>query len=390
MEKNERGFSNPTETRNLNTVKQEGSEAGAEPASEPISPPVQVSKEKVNVKSVATFSRQLSTLVDVGIPLLKSLRLLEPRTSDPVLQRIINQLAQDIEAGHSFSEALAKHPRVFSKLFVNMIRVAEKGGTLERSLKIVADAIEKEENIRRKIKNALRYPAITLIAALLVVLVLFAGVIPIFRDLYASQNMELPFPTRLLIGISNAIVGFWWLWLILIIGLVVLATRYGKTAQGRKFYDRLKMKIPIFGPLYTKMLVARFVQTFGTLVRGGVPLIQSLQVVKETSDNVIVAEAIEKVSENVEMGGRLEEPLREARVFPDLVVDMVSTGEEAGKLETMLFKVSELYDAEVDNTVNTLSATIEPVLIVIMGLFTAIVALAMFWPYFRLVQALGQ
>ncbi|HWP47564.1 MAG TPA: type II secretion system F family protein [Candidatus Limnocylindrales bacterium] len=383
MDTNDKEFSNPVETRTPSQTK-------TELVSEVVVPPTQISREKVSVKSVATFSRQLSTLVDVGIPLLKSLKLLEPRTSDPVLQRVINQIAQDIEIGNSFSEALAKHPRVFSKLFVNMIKVAEKGGSLERSLKIIADAIEKEDNIKRKIKNALRYPVITLIAAFLVVLVLFAGVIPIFRDLFQAQGMELPLPTRILIGVSNLIVGYWWLWFGLIVVLVIFHLLYRRTLSGRRFYDRLKMNLPIFGPLYRKMLVARFVQTFGTLIRGGVPLVQALQVVKDTSENLVVAEAIEKVSEHVEMGGRLEEPLRKTRVFPDLVVDMIATGEEAGKLEAMLFKVSDLYDAEIESTINTLSSTIEPVLIVVMGILTAIVALAMFAPYFKLVQTLGQ
>jgi type IV pilus assembly protein PilC len=382
MERNDKGVSSPSPTQNVQ-MKTDPNLASAIATSP-------VSLEKVNIEAVATFSRQLSTLVDVGIPLLKSLKLLEPRTSNLILQRIINQVAQDIETGNSFSEALSKYPRVFSKLFVNMIKVAEKGGSLERSLKIVADAIEKEDNIKRKIKNALRYPIITLVAAILVVGVLFAGVIPIFRDLYSSQDMELPLPTRLLIGISNIIMGYWWLWFAILIGLIAFHFAYRKTPSGQRFYDKLKMKFPIFGPLYRKMQVARFSQTFGTLVKGGVPLVQSLQVVKDTSENVIISEAIEKVSEHVEMGGRMEEPLRKSKVFPDLVVDMVSTGEEAGKLETMLFKVSDLYDAEVDNTISTLSSTIEPLLIVVMGLLTGIVALAMFWPYFRLVEALGQ
>jgi type IV pilus assembly protein PilC len=383
MDTHNKGVSNPVETQTPGQTK-------TELTSEAVIPPTQISGEKVSVKSVATFSRQLSTLVDVGIPLLKSLKLLEPRTSDPVLQRVINQVAQDIEIGNSFSEALAKHPAVFSKFFVNMIKVAEKGGSLERSLKIIADAIEKEDNIKRKIKNALRYPVITLIAAFLVVLVLFAGVIPVFRDLFQTQGMELPLPTRILIGASNLIVGYWWLWLGLIVVLIIFHLFYRRTLSGRRFYDRLKMNLPIFGPLYRKMLVARFVQTFGTLIRGGVPLVQALQVVKDTSENLLVVEAIEKVSEHVEMGGRLEESLRKTQIFPDLVVDMIATGEEAGKLETMLFKVSDLYDAEIDSAINTLSSTIEPVLILIMGLLTAIVALAMFAPYFKLVQTLGQ
>lgn len=383
MDTHNKGVSNPVETQTPGQTK-------TELTSEAVIAPTQISGEKVSVKSVATFSRQLSTLVDVGIPLLKSLKLLEPRTSDPVLQRVINQVAQDIEIGNSFSEALAKHPAVFSKFFVNMIKVAEKGGSLERSLKIIADAIEKEDNIKRKIKNALRYPVITLIAAFLVVLVLFAGVIPVFRDLFQTQGMELPLPTRILIGASNLIVGYWWLWLGLIVVLIIFHLFYRRTLSGRRFYDRLKMNLPIFGPLYRKMLVARFVQTFGTLIRGGVPLVQALQVVKDTSENLLVAEAIEKVSEHVEMGGRLEESLRKTQIFPDLVVDMIATGEEAGKLETMLFKVSDLYDAEIDSAINTLSSTIEPVLILIMGLLTAIVALAMFAPYFKLVQTLGQ
>ena len=341
----------------------------------------------IGTAAVALFCRQLSTLVDVGIPLLKCLQILHQRTSNPKLQVIIQYLSDDIEQGLSFSAALEKFPKIFSPFFINMTKVAEKGGALDEALKVVADTMEKEEILRRKVQEALSYPIITLLVGLFVVGILIVAVIPMFGNLYAQQDFNLPWPTKFLLAVGDP--QLLWMWLLLIGGVVLFILAYSKSHGSDGFFDRYKLKIPIFGPLYTKLYVSRFSRNFGTLIRGGVPMLQALDVVKEASENIVLQEAVENAIQHVERGGRLEQPLREADFFPDVVVDMIAIGEEAGKLDLMLFKVADLYDGEIDRTINTLAASMQPILIVVLGFLTAFVAAAMFWPYFEMVELMG-
>lgn len=347
----------------------------------------QIKLKTIGISAVTLFCRQLSTLVDVGIPLLKCLQILHQRITHPKLREIIQHLSQDIEQGASFSAALEKFPKVFSAFFVNMTKVAEKGGTLDDALKVVADVLEEEEIMKQKVRDALYYPLITLAVGVFVILILIVGVIPMFSSIYAQQRIPLPFPTQMLLWLTDPVtlVGV----ALLVIGAGVFLSVYGKSHGSKAFYDRNKLKLPVFGPLFAKLYVARFARNFGTLIRGGVPMLQALDVVKETSENTVVAEAVAQTIRHVESGGRLEQPLRQAEVFPDVVVDMVAIGEEAGKLDLMLFKIAELYDREVERTVSTLAASLQPIMIVVLGLITAFVAAAMFWPYFRLANFLG-
>ena len=341
----------------------------------------------IGVNAVAIFCRQLSTLVNVGIPLLKCLQILYQRTTHPRLQGVIRQLSQDIEQGHSFSASLEKFPKIFSPFFINMMKVAEKGGSLDDSLKNVADVMEKEDLIRQKVRDALLYPVITLGMGLFVLIILIAVVVPMFQDLYAQHNFELPWPTKLLLTIGDP--RLFWMWLLLVGGGAFFFFVYLKTHENQAFFDRNKLKVPIFGALFTKLYVSRFSRNLGTLLRGGVPMLQALDVVKTTSENLIVQDAVERVIHHVERGGCVEEPLREADIFPDVVVDMLAIGEEAGKLDMMLFKVADLYDGEIDRSINTLASSLQPVLIVALGFLTAFVAAAMFWPYFRMAELFG-
>jgi len=341
----------------------------------------------IGVSGVTLFCRQLSTLVDVGIPLLKCLQILHQRISHPKLKTIIQHLSQDIEQGMAFSAALEKFPKVFSPFFVNMVKVAEKGGTLDEALRVVADVLEEEEVRKQKVRDAVIYPFITLAVGVFVFIILLIGVIPMFGDLYKRHDFELPLPTKILIGLVDPVTLI--VLLLLIIGIGVFLYVYGKSHGSKAFYDRSKLKLPVFGSLFMKLYVARFARNFGTLIRGGVPMLQALDVVKETSENVVVAEAVEQTIKHVEGGGRLEQPLREAEIFPDVVVDMLAIGEESGKLDLMLFKIAELYDGEIERAVSTLAASLQPILIVILGVITAFIAAAMFWPYFRLANFLG-
>ena len=318
---------------------------------------------------------------------MKCLQILYQRTTHPRLQGVIRQLSQDIEQGHSFSASLEKFPKIFSPFFINMMKVAEKGGSLDDSLKNVADVMEKEDLIRQKVRDALLYPVITLGMGLFVLIILIAVVVPMFQDLYTQHNFELPWPTKLLLTIGDP--RLFWMWLLLIGGGAFFFFVYLKTHENQAFFDRNKLKVPIFGALFTKLCVSRFSRNLGTLLRGGVPMLQALDVVKTTSENLIVQDTVERVIHHVERGGRVEEPLREADIFPDVVVDMLAIGEEAGKLDVMLFKVAELYDGEIDRSINTLASSLQPVLIVALGFLTAFVAAAMFWPYFRMAELFG-
>jgi type IV pilus assembly protein PilC len=347
----------------------------------------QIKFRSIGMDAITLFCRQLSTLVTVGIPLLKCLQILHQRTSNPKLQSVVRAISQDIEEGTSFSAALGKFPHVFSSFFINMTTVAEKGGSLDEALQVIADVLEKEDLMRQKVRDALFYPFITLIVGLVVIGILVVGVIPMFGQVYARHDFQLPLVTEILLAIGNPETA--WVWLLLIAGIVLFAYAYGKSHGNKAFYDRNKLKLPLFGPLFIKLYVARFARNFGTLIRGGVPMLQALDVVKDTSENVVIAEAVEQAVHHVERGGRLEQPLREADVFPDIVVDMIATGEEAGKLDLMLAKIADLYDGEVERAINTLTTSLQPILIVILGLLTAFIAAAMFWPYFKLADVLG-
>jgi len=348
----------------------------------------QIKLKAIGIGAVTLFCRQLSTLVDVGIPLLKCLQILYQRTTNQKLQGIIQHLSQDIEQGTAFSAALERFPKVFSPFFVNMTRVAEKGGSLDESLKVVADVLEKEELMKQKVKDSLYYPLTTLLVGILVIIVLVLSIIPRFSDLYSQHNIPLPLPTKILLVLGNPITLL--VVVVAVIALIAFFMWYGKSPGSKAFYDRAKIKLPVFGQrLFMKLYVARFARNLGTLIRGGVPMLQALDVVKETSENIMVAEAVEQTIKHVESGGRLEQPLREAEIFPDVVVDMIATGEEAGKLDLMLSKIAELYDGEIERVVNTLPSLLQPILIVILGAMTALIAAGLLWPYYNIANFTG-
>jgi type IV pilus assembly protein PilC len=377
-----------SETAVSEKTKQAPVEAKQDEIEESVISKRQIKLKAIGVGAVTFFCRQLSTLVDVGIPLLKCLQILHQRTTNQKLQKVIKHLSGDIEKGTAFSGALEKFPKVFNPFFVNMTKVAEKGGSLDEALKVVADVLEEEELMKQKVKSSLYYPLTTLLVGIVVVLVLVFTIIPWFRRMYGEHNIELPTITKTVLAITNPIT----LLLIVaaVIALIAFFMWYGKSSGSKVFYDRVKLKIPFFGQrLFMKMHVARFARNFGTLIRGGVPMLQALDVVKETSENTVIAEAVAQTIKHVESGGRLEQPLREADVFPDVVVDMIAIGEEAGKLDLMLFKIAELYDEEVERAINTLPSLIQPILIVILGIVTGVIAAAMFLPYFELVNFSG-
>ena len=339
---------------------------------------------QVPLKTIATFWRQLVLLIAVGVSLLKALYQIEQRTSHPTLRRVIRQVADDIERGNSFSEALAQHPQVFSNLTVQVIQVAERGGVLDDSLRLVADELERHVEIRSKIKRALAYPVVVAAVGGLVVLFVLAFVIPEFAGLFHEHGMPLPLVTRLIVGTANFLASYWWLCMLGAVALWWFASTYTNTPYGRLRWDRLKLRLPLIGTLLSRAGVLRFAQTMGTLLRGGVPILVSLKLVHEHAENRVLAADLERAYTAVEQGSRLEEPLRQSTVFPPMAVNIIAVGEEAGQLDTVLFKLAEAYKEEVDHAASVFSSIIEPILLLLVGLFVALIVWAIYLPYFSL------
>jgi type IV pilus assembly protein PilC len=333
---------------------------------------------------MATFWRQLVLLIEVGVPLLKALYQVEQRTSHPALRRVIRRVAEDIERGNSFSDALAQYPGVFSTLTVQVIQVAERGGVLDDSLRLVADELERHVEIRSKIKRALAYPVVIALVGALVVLFVLVFVIPEFAGLFREQGMALPWATRVIVSTADFLARYWWLCILGIVALWWLVSMYVRTPSGRLRWDRCKLRLPLVGNLLIKAGVLRFAQTMGTLLRGGVPILVSLRLVQEHAENRVLAADLERAYMAVDQGSRLEEPLRQSRVFPAMAVDIIAIGEEAGQLDTVLFKLAEAYKEEVDHAASIFSSIIEPLLLLLMGVFVALIVWAVYLPYFSL------
>lgn len=342
------------------------------------------SEGRVSLKTVATFWRQLVLLIEVGVSLLKALYQIEQRTSHPVLRRVIRQVADDIERGNSFSDALMQHPSVFSSLTIQVIQVAERGGVLDDSLRLVADELDRHVEIRSKIKRALAYPTVVTAVGVLVVLFVLTFVIPEFAGIFHEQGVPLPLATRIIAGTADFLASYWWLCILGVAALWWLFSAYIRTPGGRLRWDRFKLRLPLVGNLLAKAGVLRFAQTMGTLLRGGVPILVSLKLVHEHAENSVLAADLEQAYRAVDQGSRLEEPLRQSTVFPAMALDIIAVGEEAGQLDTVLFKLAEAYKEEVDYASSVFSSIIEPLLLLVMGLFVALIVWAIYLPYFRL------
>lgn len=337
-----------------------------------------------NVRDMAVFCRQLATLLEVGIPLVRSLRILADRSQHPRLRKVSAMVARDVEEGNRLSDAFEKHPRIFPALLVNVARVGEAGGILEPSLNRLADTMEQKLIIRRKITGALMYPITALIVATCVLLLILVYAIPVFSEVYRDTGAELPALTQMIISLSNFAQKFWWLILLGIILAVVLLIVIGRTPPGRRAFDWIRLKAPVVGGINTKINVARVTRNLGNLLTAGIPLMDALAIVARTSENVVVGEALENARENIEAGGKIDEPLRRSHVFPPMVVDMVTIGDEAGALDTMLLKVADIYDEDVDAALKGMSSLVEPLLIVLLGGAVILIALAVLLPYFSL------
>ena len=343
----------------------------------------------VKPKVLTTFTRQLATLVDAGLPLLRGLRVLEKQERSPTLKRILGDLAASIEGGSTFSEALAQHPKVFNKLFVNMVKAGELGGVLEVVLKRLAEFSEKAQKIKGKVKAAMFYPVAVLIVAVGIMILLMAYVVPKFKDVFAGMNIDMPWFTTFVMSISDIIRHN----ILAVMGgvavFVVLFLLFIKTKFGRHFWDKTKLVMPPTGPVVTKVSISRFTRTLGTLVSSGVPILQAHTIVKETAGNVIIANAVSQIHESVKEGETITAPLESSRVFPPMVVSMVDVGEQTGALPEMLLKIADNYDEEVDNAVEAMTSLLEPIMIVFLAVLVGSIVIAMFLPLIAMINNLS-
>lgn len=346
--------------------------------------------KKVGSKELVLFSRQLSTLVSAGVPLVQGLTILEEQVETKNFKAIVHTIREDIEAGQSITDALKKHPNAFSELYVSMIRAGEVGGILDVILERLSAYLESAEALRAKVKGALVYPAVVSSIAAGVTLFLLMFVIPTFAKIFSGFGAELPFLTRILINISDALRKFWYVILFLPVGTAITLKQYRKTEQGHRNLDQFILKLPIFGLLLRKVAIAKFTRTLSTLVKSGVPILQALETVAKTSGNKVIEIAVMTARESVKEGERIATPLKKSHVFPPMVIQMIAIGEETGNLDAMLAKIADFYDQEVDTAVKALTSMIEPIIIVIMGVVIGFIVVAMFLPMFELGHLVGR
>jgi type IV pilus assembly protein PilC len=353
---------------------------------------------RIKPKLLMIFTRQLATLIDSGLPLLRGLTVLAKQEPNPVLKGTISALADSVQSGSTFSESLAQHPKIFNKLYVNMVKAGELGGVLEVVLVRLAEYQEKAHKLKNKIVSAMVYPVIVMFIAVAILVFLMLFIVPKFESMFAELgNAELPAISRIVFGTSkfflradiamipNVV------WVFAFFGIIgFIGNAYGKTKKGRRTIDNLKLKLPIFGDIQRKSAIARFSRTLGTLVTSGVPILQALNITRDTAGNVVVSDAIEKVHEAVKEGESIVTPLQSAgNVFPSMVISMVDVGEETGQLPEMLLKVADVYDDEVDNAVTALTSILEPIMIVVLALVVGAVVFALFLPLIKIISEMG-
>jgi type IV pilus assembly protein PilC len=346
---------------------------------------------KVKTKILTTFTRQLATLVDAGLPLLRGLRVLEKQERNPTLKGIIAELALSIEGGSTFSEGLAQHPKVFNRLFVNMVKAGELGGVLEVVLTRLAEFMEKAQRIKGKVIAAMFYPVAVLIVATAILLILMVKVVPSFQQVFEGmlEGAQLPAFTRLVLGISAMVKDHILITTGILVVIVILFNLAIRTKFGRLTWDKFKLKMPAVGPVVSKVAISRFTRTLGTLVSSGVPILQALTIVKETSGNVVVSNAVAAVHESVKEGETITAPLEASGVFPPMVISMVDVGEQTGALPEMLLKIADNYDEEVDNAVAAMTSLLEPIMIVFLAVIVGSIVIAMFLPLIELMNRVG-
>jgi len=340
--------------------------------------------ESVKPKEVAVFTRQFAAMIDAGLPIVQCLSILGEQTQNKTFRRTLLAIRKDVEGGTTLAEGLKKHPKIFDDLYVNMVEAGEMGGALHTILNRIAVFIEKANKLKGKVKGAMIYPSSILGVAVIVVSVLMIFVIPVFAELYGSMGKALPAPTQIAINISNVFVAYWYLIFGSMIGVVVAIKLYYKTPAGHMHIDRMLLRMPIIGDLLRKVAVARFSQNMSILLSSGVPILDGLAITARTAGNKVIEKAIMESRVSISQGRTVADPLRESKVFPPMVCQMVAVGETTGGLDIMLKKVSELYEDEVDDAVTNLTALMEPMIMVILGVILGGLVIAMYLPIFQM------
>lgn len=344
-------------------------------------------RKKVKLKDVAVLSRQFATMINSGLSLLRALNILAEQTESKELARVVGEIRSDVEKGSSLSSALSKHPKAFSDLYVAMVRSGEAGGMLDEVLLRLADTLEKAIALRQKVKSAMTYPVVVFVMVLLILSAMLIFVVPMFESLYSELGGVLPLPTRILLAVSGFVASWGGLVILAVmIGGAVGLRRYIATEKGRAQFDALLLKAPIFGPLFHKVALSRFSRTLAVLMRSGVPILQALEIVSDTVGNKVMGKAILDVQKSVKEGESIAKPLETHKVFPPMVVQMMAVGEETGALDTMLEKIADFYDQEVESMVAALTSLIEPVLIAVMGATVGTMVIALYMPMFNIIN----
>lgn len=345
---------------------------------------------KVKLKDLAVMSRQMATMITSGLSLLRTLTIITEQTVNKELKRILTSITREVESGSSLSDAVARHSRVFPPIMISLIRAGETGGFLDEALLSVAKNFEAEVKLRGTIKSAMTYPVIVFIMAILAVVAMLVFIVPIFKQMFEGFGSELPLPTQILVWLSSIM---WWLLPLLLVVLIVFAvwwSRNKNTERVRRVVDPFKLKLPVFGSLFKKIAIARFSRNFSAMMAAGVPILQVLHIVGETSGNWVIEDALRKVAESVRQGRTVAEPLGQEKVFPAMVTQMISVGEDAGALEQMLAKIADFYDEEVQSATEQLTASIEPLMIAFLGLVVGGMIVALYLPIFNVFTLLNK
>jgi type IV pilus assembly protein PilC len=344
----------------------------------------------VSNKMLCTFTRQFSTLQDAGLPVLRSLRILERQMKPSVLKNTLIDVVEDVESGSTLSEAMSKHPKTFDRLYVNMVRAGEAGGALEIILQRLADFKEKAQSLKRKIIGAMVYPSVVIMVAVGILTFIMVNIIPKFKKIFDEFGMKLPDATQILIDTSDWFADYWWTLPMFPLGFYLLIKLIRMNKAGNYALDRVILWIPVIGNLVEKTIVARTMRTLGTLIASGVPILEALNIVKETANNAVFERMFQRVFESIREGDTIAEPLRESKLVDDMVCNMVEVGEETGDLDTMLYKIADFYDEEVDTAVKSLISLLEPIMIVVLGFVIGAIVISLFLPLIKLLEGLSK
>ena len=346
-------------------------------------------KDRIGVKDISVFTRQFATMINAGLPMVQCLDILSQQSDKEFLKESIGRVMTDVEGGSTLAEAMAKHPKIFNQLFVNMVEAGEAGGILDVILARLAVFLEKLDALQRKVKSALTYPTVVAVVAIGATAFMLIFIIPTFAKMFSDFGGKLPLPTQIVIMLSNFLRNFWWAIIAVVVGVIVAIKQYYKTDAGHLAIDRMLLKVPVLGMVIRKGAVARFTRTLGTLISSGVPILSGLEITARTAGNRVVEQAVLATRDSISQGNTISDPLKQCGVFPPMVTQMIAVGEQTGALDEMLDKIATFYDSEVDTAVDALTAVIEPVMIVIMGVVVGGMVVAMYLPMFKLVTIVG-